>query len=922
MTRFLTVCTTRAACVAVRVVLAAHPPAFRRRFGRDVIEAVAGDVETAAAAGFRHALAAAMSAVVDALRGMRGDRPDAMQTHQTHDWHPPSGSNKGDRSMGGRFHDIRGDLVFGLRALRREPGFTAALLAMFALGVGVNAAMFGVVDRLLVRGPAYVREPRAVHRLQIAMLPPGMPVQYSGIFGYAPYDLLRHNTQQFSELAAYAIVPNGVVMGSGPSARRITRGEATASLFPLLDVQPLFGRFFDEVDDALDSPKSVVVIGAALWRNEFGGRHDVLGESMLLDGKPYTIVGVAPPGFTGPDLGRVDVWLPESVMAPQRTNSWTTTWNSRWLQIIGRLAPGASSTAVEAETTAMFRQAAQGQLNKTATLALRPLLFDRNGIEPMESRVSKWLLGVSAVVLLIACANMINLTLARGIRRRRELSVRAALGADRSRLIRLLVVEALTLATVGGAVGVAVAYGFGQVMRVWLLPKVDWAAGPVDVRVLVTALGIAIAAGLVVGLLPALSSSRFDLSAALKTGAREGGGRRSRLRTGLTVAQAALSALLLAGAGLFVLSLERVRSIDLGLQPDRVVTINMSRPAPAGDAAEIAQERGRRAAFGADVLAALQRRPDVEAVALTIGLPFSSAFGDDIHVPGVPTVPQLKGGGPFLSAVTADYFRTVGTRIIRGRAFTSADRAGSAPVAIVNESMASALWPGADPLAKCFSIGDAPACAQVVGVAANTRHFKLQEDESLAFYIPFGQERNIGGTQVLVRPRGDAARLAADLRPVVAALDPSISFVDTSVLQDALEPQVRPWKLGAIMFSAMGVLALVVAALGIYSLLLYLVASRTHEIGIRLALGAPMTAVATMIMRSGVAVAAAGVAIGLGLALVLAPMIAPLLFETSPYDPRVFTVVATALTVIALAATLIPAFRARRVNPVQAMRAE
>ena len=578
--------------------------------------------------------------------------------------------------------------------------------------------------------------------------------------------------------------------------------------------------------------------------------------------------------------------------------------------------------AVETEATTVYRHAASGQINMTATLALRPLLFDRNGIEPMESRVSKWLLGVSGIVLLVACANMINLTLARGMRRRRELSVRAALGAGRLRLIRLLVVEAIVLAIAGGAIGIGVAFAFAQAMRAWLLPKVDWVSGPVDGRVLVTALGIAVLAGLAVGLLPALTSSRLDLSASLKTGAREGGGRRRRLRTALTIAQAALSALLLSGAGLFVTSLEQVRSLDLGIEPDRVVTVNVSRPLPAGDTDAVRRERARRTAFNAALLEALQRRPDVESAALTIGLPFSSLFGADIHVPGVLTLPQLKGGGPFLSAVTADYFRTVGTRIVRGRAFTPADRAGSAPVAIVGEAMAAAIWPGADPLAKCFTIGDAPWCAQVVGVAADSRRFKLQEDTSLSFYIPLGQERNIGGTQALVRPRGDAGRLAADLRPVVAALDPSIMFVDTSILQDKVEPQVRPWRLGAAMFGAMGALTLAVAALGIYSLLSYLVASRTHEIGVRLALGAPSAAVGAMIMRSGIIVAVAGVVIGLAAALVVSPLMAPLLFETSPRDARVFTAVAIALAATAVLATSIPAFRARHVNPLEAMRTE
>ena len=257
--------------------------------------------------------------------------------------------------------------------------------------------------------------------------------------------------------------------------------------------------------------------------------------------------------------------------------------------------------------------------------------------------------------------------------------------------------------------------------------------------------------------------------------------------------------------------------MDLGLQPNRVLMFSVARSGIAAttEDAERQRERDRRAAFYPMAIERLRQRPDVEAASLTIGLAFWSGFGEDIHVPGLDKVPQLKGGGPFLSAVTADYFKTVGTRIIRGRSTTPADRAGSAPVAIVNETMAAALWPGKDAIGQCFTIEQSPDCAaEIVGIAANTRHFKLQEDESLSFYIPFGQEQHIGGTELIVRPRGDANGVLADVRQELLSLDPSITFVDAGILQDRVEPQVRPWELGATMFSLMGVLALVVAAMG------------------------------------------------------------------------------------------------------------
>ena len=321
-------------------------------------------------------------------------------------------------------------------------------------------------------------------------------------------------------------------------------------------------------------------------------------------------------------------------------------------------------------------------------------------------------------------------------------------------------------------------------------------------------------------------------------------------------------------------------------------------------------------------LEALQRRPDVEAAALTIGLAFWSGFGEDIHVPGLGTIPLLKGGGPFLSAVTADYFKTVGTRIVRGRGFTTADRAGSAPVAIVNETMARTLWPGKDAIGQCFTIEKAPACVEIVGIAANTRRFKLQEPDAFAFYIPFGQEQGIGGTLLIVRPRGDATRATPVMRQALLALDPSITFVDAGILQDLVEPQVRPWELGAAMFSLMGVLALVVAAVGLYSVMSYFVTNRSHELGVRIALGARPADLAGLVVRAGVVLAIAGVGVGLGLALLAGRLIEPLLFATSPADPVVYAEVAATLVAMALAATVLPAARARRINPVDAMRTE
>jgi predicted permease len=340
------------------------------------------------------------------------------------------------------------------------------------------------------------------------------------------------------------------------------------------------------------------------------------------------------------------------------------------------------------------------------------------------------------------------------------------------------------------------------------------------------------------------------------------------------------------------------------------------------DTVERRLEQVRRANFYPEAVARLRARADVEQASLSVGVPFGVVFGEDIRVPGRDSLPQLKGGGPYLSAVSDGFFETVGARIVRGRTFTAADRKGSPAVAIINETMAHTLWPNANPIGQCFYTNGSKDCAEIVGVVANVRRDALKEDEALAFYIPFGQETGIGGTQLIVRPRGDVRAMLSVLRAELMQLDPSITYVSAEVLQDRVEPQIRPWKLGATMFSLMGLLALVVASLGLYSVLAYLVAQRRQEIGIRVALGAQARDIMRLILGNAFGLVLGGVVCGLALAAAGVRFLEPLLFETSPRDPAVFGGVALVLLAVAVMASLVPASRARKVNPMEAMRAE
>jgi predicted permease len=908
---------------AVRVLLLFHPRAFRRQFQTDILNDVADDIRRAGLAGVWPALRAAAVAagdVVTGLRSARGSRPAAGRaipglTAET------GGAGRARVWLFDAWRDVR----LSLRGVLREPAFSASIIITLALGIGVNAAMFGVVDRLLLRGPDHVREPERVRRLQIAFQRPGRDLQRNGWFGYTTYKTLQ-SASAFDAVAAYSITEEGAILGRGIDARRINRAEATAGLFPLLGVAPALGRFYTENEDDPAAPQRVVVLGYGLWQRDYGGRHDVLGQTITLDNTTYDIVGVAPKGFTGPDLIRVDVWMPESLLGRSHVTNWTGSWNAWWLSIVVRLKPGVTPEAADAEATAMFRGAFAGseKSRTNATLSAQPLVHGKDGVESMESRVSTWLWIVAGIVLLIACANVVNLMLAHQIRQRREVAVRLALGASRGRVLRRLVTEALTLSLAGGAAGLTVAYGVASFMRRWLMPGIEWSRAPVDVRVLTVAIVISVLAGLVVGLLPAWRASSPALVAFLKTGIREGGGRVGRTRAALTMAQAALSTLLLVGSGLFVVSLAHIRAMDLGLQPDRVLTFSVLRSSvnAIADPAERQRERDRRVAFYPDVLERLRQRPDVEAASMAIGLAFTAGFGDDIRVPGHDTLPQLKGGGPYLNVVSADYFKTVGTPIVRGRAFTPGDRGGSAPVAIVNETMAATLWPNEDALGKCFSIGQSPACAEIVGIAVDTHRAMLREDAAMSFYIPLGQEQGFSGPQLLVRPRGDAGNTLTEVRRLLMSLDSTIIFVNAVILQDRVDPLLRPWQLGATMFSLMGFLALSVASLGLYSVLSYLVTQRGHEIGVRMALGARPADIARLVVREGLALTIGGIIVGFALAIAASGSVEPLLFDTSPREPLVFAAVATMLVATAALATLRPAARARRVNPVEAMRVE
>jgi predicted permease len=840
-----------------------------------------------------------------------------------------------------RLHAWRQDAVYAWRGLVREPQFTAMIVVTLGLGIGANAAMFGIIDRLLLRGPEHLRNPDELVRLYMTENLPGEGDQTTWSHSYAQYLTQRQRTSVYSGVAAY--MQSDGLIGRAPDTEIRRVGYATPNFFELLGTSTRIGRFFTQEEDLPPRGQRVAVLSYDLWQRSFEGQRSALGRDVVVNGDRYTIVGVTPKGFTGTHLQPVDVWLPMTIRAFTASPNWQTSWDTQFLRIIARRSAGTSSARLNEEATAAHRAAYPGKdvALRGARIHGEPLRVNSTAKESAEVAISRWLVGVSVIVLLIACANVANLLLVRVLRRRREIAVRVVLGVTRARLARLMLTESLILAGLSTLAGLAVAYWSGQFMRVLLLPDVEWTTPPIDRRVLLLSMLAALLTGLLIGLLPVLQATRTQLSSALKAGAREGGGRRAHSRHLLTALQAALSVVLLVGAGLFVKSLWKVHKLDLGIEPERVVVIALRHTAiGALTQDEQTRERARRMEIMDRAVERLRRMNGVTRVSSVVGTPFQNAFSIGLRVPSAKggarsvntnervftPLPELPGGGPYIAAVQADYFETVGTQLLRGRSFTQSDRAGSERVAIINHTMARTLWPDEDPLGHCLQIGEEqPApCSRIVGVVEDARRSGLNDPPAMQYYIPLGQEAGLGfgGRHLLIRPSVDASELYKPIRAELQRLDPSILFVDVRTMQQSLDPQVRPWRLGATMFAAFGGLALLIAAIGVYSVIAYLVAQRLHEFGVRLALGAGTRHIRQLILTQGALLVFGGGAIGMVIALFAGRYVQDLLFNTSARDTTVFIVVAAMLVIVTILATAIPARRAGAVNPASALRSE
>ncbi len=814
------------------------------------------------------------------------------------------------------------DLRYAARLLRTAPLFTVLCALSLGLGIGSAAAMFGIVNRIILRGPESVIEPQRVMRFYATVRHPPNELETGSITGYAAYSALRNGTRDFAGFGAYQA--NQWIVGTGAEARSLPGVAASWDLFPTLGVRPYLGRLFTAKEDDPGAPQDVVVLSYEYWITAFGGNRDLLGKTLSIAFRPFTVIGVAPAGFTGTDLGVVDYWIPISAGAHPRRD-WPTTWQARWLQVVGRLKPGVSSGQAARDATAAIRAVYNGPDTnwRRVSMSVGPMSFTSEGTEPAVNSVARWLTAVTIAVLLIACANIGNLLLTRALQRRGEIAVRLALGMSRARLAQWLIAESVFLAAIGGAVGVIVAYVAGTAIRRFFLADVVWPAPPVDLGIVIALIALTAAVAVLVSLIPLTQSNRVDFVQAVKTGVRDGGGRHERVRRALIMVETALTGVLLIVAGLFSKSLMNVRRLDLGVQTDRVVAASVYWPLiTIIDSAAKAAEAERERLTLERIRDSLARRPDLAGASLVVGSPFRSAFSVDLKVPGWDTLPTLGGGGPYISAVGRDYFRTVGTRVVRGREFRPTEGQSAARVAIVNETMARTLWPKGDAIGKCLLIGVVTQCSTVVGIAHDVHRFGIREEPAMQYYVPLGQETGISGTAVVARVRGAAGPAIDVVRRVTGGLVPGARYVDAALLQDRVDPQIRPWRLGASMFGVFAALALIVGATGLYSVIAYLVAQRTREFGIRLAVGATASQILRLVIGYGVRTVLAGTVVSGLIAAALASRLAAQLFDESPRDPVVYGGVALLMIAVAVVALLAPAIRASGTDPAVALREE
>jgi putative ABC transport system permease protein len=797
------------------------------------------------------------------------------------------------------------DLRYSVRTMMKRPGFTAVALVTLAFGIGANSAIFSVVNAVLLRPLPYDNPDQLVRFW--AKRQPGGDLRIS----VSLPDLLDYKSQgqSFESIAAFATGSGNLTGREEPE--RITTAITTAAFFPILRVEPILGRtFLPEEDGPGAAP--VAVLSYGLWQRLYGGDPNVIGQTIEVSGNGLTIVGVAPAGFQYPR--GVEAWAPLGLYASEFEAR-----EERSLNAVARLKPGVTPERAQTEIDAIA--AGLEQAYPATNTNWGAMVVPLHDVAVGDTRPTLLaLLAAVGFVLLIACANVANLLLARAATRQKETAVRVALGASRLRLVQQALAESLLLALIGGALGLLLALWSVDLLVALggdVIPRakeigVDW-------RVAGFTLGISLLTGLVFSLVPAPHVASFDVNEALKEGGRgSGGGSGSqRFRGALVISEVTLAFVLLIGAGLMVKSFVRLWEVDPGFDPDGVLTMEVALPQSAYN-----KKDGTAAGFYRRLLERVGALPGV-AAAGAVGSP---PLGDTVYMRSISTGSQRPAPGEEDYAsyhiVGADYLQAMGVPLLKGRYFSPADVAGTPSVMIVSNALARRLWPGEDPVGRRVTMWEQePITFEVVGVAGDVRNRGLEDDAEPQMYVPHGQDPWTGMT-LAMRTTSDPAGLVAAVRREVLALDDDLPVYNIKTMEQVLADSATQRRFSMLLFAVFAGVALLLAAVGIYGVMAYTVAQRTHEIGVRMALGAQRGDVMKLVLGQGMTLVAIGVLLGLVAALALGRVLSGLLFGVAPSDPAVFGVNALIFAAVALVACYVPARRATRVDPIVALRYE
>ncbi len=802
------------------------------------------------------------------------------------------------------------DLRYGFRAISKSPGFTAMAVLSLALGIGLNSTIFSLVNAVLLR-PLPVKDPDTLARIYSQSADGVTSLRFS----YQDYADYRDRNQVFSELAGVNLTP--VAMIADGQTDQLLAEIVSGNYFSALGVKADLGRtFFPEEDRAEGS--RVAVISYNLWKRD----PELLGKSVQLNGDSYTVIGIAPKEFNGTFAGAsIDAWVPMMQSAKWLSSDWLTNRNKPKFHTIGRLKPGVSIEQAQAAMNILAGQLEQAypEIGKGKRIELGPATLVHGTRRKAISSFLSVIMAMVALVLLIACANVANLLLTRAVGRRREMAIRLALGASRLRLIRHLLTESVLLSLLGGAAGLLIAIWASDLLMAFNpIPTIPLRFNlSLDLRVFGFTLLVSLLTGIMLGLVPALRASKWELASTLKdeAGALASDRRKSRFRNLLVTAQVALSLVLLISAALFLQSLQKAQSASPGFDAQNALAMDIDLN-PKG----FSESQGKQ--FYRNLLERVAAIPDVQSVCMANLAPLDIATPmTGVRIEGYQPPPGQSAIRVSSNTISSDYFRTLGIPLLSGRDFSDRDNNESPLVAIINETFARRYFPGEDPLGKQFRQDEKESAVQIIGIARDAKYRTLGEDPTPHMYLPVLQNYN-AGTTLLVRTKTDPAAMLSTVQRELQIIDKDVQGFFARTLVEHMGFSLLPARLAAALLGVFGLLALILAIIGVYGVVSYAVSQRTREIGIRIALGAGSTDILKLVMGQGMVSVLVGVGVGLAAAFALTRIFSSLLFGLSATDPATFILISLIMAGVALAACAVPARRATRVDPMVALRYE